>query len=155
MMVTIGGENGLINNPVTPAACRIMDNVLGVMPMEATSGMIMGAITALPPVSVLSIKTMVKEVIIDASIALSIVFTPIFRIIICTIFSATPVSFRMTPSPEPSMMIKPTSPKKEPSELLITLPNSKRLVLVIMPPITTHIATFTKAWILGLKARII
>ena len=59
----------------------ITAKVLGVMPTEATRGMMMGAMTAFPPVRVLRTRTINMEVSIEARIALFMELIPILRTI--------------------------------------------------------------------------
>ena len=128
-------------------------NVLGVMPTDATRGMMIGAITALPPVRVLSTRTITIEVSIEARIALFMELMPTLRTIKYTKFSATPDSLRIAPRPEPIMMIKPTWPRNEPSDVDRILPNVIGLVFVRTMPMTIQIITLTRGWISFRNAR--
>lgn len=75
----------------------------------------MGAITALAPARVPSRVTSTTEQTMVAIMARFWVRTPIFRISTLTMAAATPV-FSTMPSPEPSMMMKPTRARKEPMD---------------------------------------
>ena len=82
------------------------------MPTAATSGITMGAITALAPAKVPSRVTSTTEQTMVAIIARFWVRTPIFRISTLTMAAATPVFLSTMPSPEPSMMMNPTRARK-------------------------------------------
>lgn len=110
----MGGEKGLRKSPVWPAPWKITARVEGVMPTAATSGMTIGAMTALAPARVPSRVTRQIELTIVARMARFWVLTPILRIRMLTMAAATPVLRSTMPRPEPSMMIKPTRAKKEP-----------------------------------------
>ncbi len=112
------------------------------MPMVATRGIIIGAIIAFAPANVPSNDTRIVELTIVVIIAFFSLSTPIFLTRLITRYSATPVFCKTAPRPEPSIMIKPIMPKKEPNDSAITPPNDENGCFVIIALKITQITTF-------------
>ena len=94
------------------------------------------------------------EVTMDARIAFFSELIPIFFISVIIKNSAAPVSFNTAPRAEPSMIINPMIPRKDPRADPSTSPMLENGCFVMIALSTTQITTF-KTGLISLNAKII
>lgn len=114
--------SGPSTRPTSPLIFISTAATVGVTPREPSMGIMMGAMTELPPTIVPSSPQTESELAIRPSLPLVLVFTPIPRTIQRTRVWVTRISVINVPSPAPSMAITPMSTVETPNSFGIRPP---------------------------------
>jgi len=133
-----GGVKGPRIRASSPTAWKMTPTVLRESPTAAATGSTMGAMTALPPAMVPNRPTMTMQASMMPSMAFFSVSTPMVWMMRCTMVWDTPVAFSTSPRPRPSMMIRPTRARKEPSASASDAPKETRVWPLSTAPMATH-----------------